>query len=176
MSPKEQELNPQRERIDEIDQQLLDLLAERREIVHEVIDKKIKNQLPIFAPKREDEKTHKFRQMAADRDLDPDWAEDFLRMIMASSRDSQSSNQFPRATEDPKHILIVGAKGGMGSLYGRIIEQTGHHLYQIDKHNWHQLDEIAPKLDLAIVAVPINVTVDVIERLAQEAAQRYHFS
>jgi chorismate mutase/prephenate dehydrogenase len=85
---------------------------------------------------------------------------------MASSRASQSSNEFPRATEDPKHILIVGAKGGMGSLYARIIEQTSHHIYKIDKHNWHELEEIAPKLDLAIVSVPINVTVKVIERLA----------
>src|SRR6056297_1489944 len=137
MTPKEKELGPQRNRIDEIDSKLLELLAERREIVHEVIDKKIENQLPIFAPKREDEKTQKFRRMAANHDLDPDWAEDFLRMIMASSRDSQSSSQFPRATEDPKHILMVGAKGGMGSLYSRIIEQTGHHLHKIDKHNWH---------------------------------------
>ncbi len=166
MTPKEKKLGPQRNRIDEIDSKLLELLAERREIVHEVIDKKIKNQLPIFAPKREDEKTDKFRQMAAQHDLDPDWAEDFLRMIMASSRASQSSNKFPRATEESKHILIVGAKGGMGSLYARIIEQTGHHVYKIDKHNWHELEEIAPKLDLAIVAVPINVTVNVIKRLA----------
>jgi len=166
MTPKEQKLNPQRDRIDEIDTKLLDLLAERRQIVHEVIDKKIKNQLPIFAPKREDEKTIKFREMAAKRDLDPDWAEDFLRMIMASSRASQSSNEFPRATEEPKHILIVGAKGGMGSLYARIAEQTGHQVYKIDKHNWHELEEMAPKLDLAIVSVPINKTEDVIKRLA----------
>jgi chorismate mutase/prephenate dehydrogenase len=54
----------------------------------------------------------------------------------------------------------------MGSLYARIIEQTSHHIYKIDKHNWHELEEIAPKLDLAIVSVPINVTVKVIERLA----------
>ncbi len=166
MTPKEKKLNPQRNRIDEIDEKLLDLLAERREIVHEVIDKKIENRLPIFAPKREDEKTEKFRQMAANKDLDPDWAEDFLRMIMASSRDSQSSKQFPRVTEEPKHILIVGAKGGMGSLYSRIAEQTGHKVHKIDKHNWHELEEIAPTLDLAIVSVPINKTVDVIERLA----------
>ncbi|TYP93833.1 chorismate mutase / prephenate dehydrogenase [Fodinibius salinus] len=166
MTPKEKKLGPQRDRIDEIDSQLLDLLAERREIVHEVIDKKVKNQLPIFAPKREDEKTKKFRKMAANRNLDPDWAEDFLRMIMASSRASQSSNEFPRATEEPKHILIVGAKGGMGQLYSRIIRQTGHKLYQIDKHNWHELEEMAPNIDLAIVAVPINVTEDVIKRLA----------
>lgn len=166
MTPKEKKLNPQRNRIDEIDTKLLDLLAERREIVHEVIDKKIENQLPIFAPQRENEKTEKFRKMAADRDLDPEWAEDFLRMIMASSRASQSSNAFPRATEERKHILIVGAKGGMGSLYSRIARQTGHHVYEIDKNNWHELEEISPKLDLAIVSVPINVTEDVIRRLA----------
>ncbi len=166
MTPKEKELNPQRDRIDEIDSKLLELLSKRREIVNEVIDKKIKNQLPIFAPRREDEKTQKFREMAAEHDLDPDWAEDFLRMIMASSRASQSSNEFPRATEEPKHILIVGAKGAMGSLYSRIIKQTGHHVYEIDKHNWHELEDVAPRLDLAIVAVPINVTVDVVERLA----------
>ncbi|WP_138431220.1 bifunctional chorismate mutase/prephenate dehydrogenase [Fodinibius saliphilus] len=166
MTPKEKKLNPQRKRIDEIDSKLLELLSERREIVHEVIDKKIQNRLPIFAPKREDEKTKKFREMARNQNLDPDWAEDFLRMIMASSRASQSSSEFPRATEEPKNILIVGAKGGMGSLYGRIIKQTGHNLYTIDKHNWHELEEVAPKLDLAIVSVPINTTEDVIERLA----------
>lgn len=166
MSPKEQKLTPQRERIDEIDRQILDLLSERKDIVQEVIEKKIENRLPIFAPKREDEKTIAFRKLAKEHDLDPEWAEDFLRMIMSASRASQSTSQFPRSTTEPKDILIVGAKGGMGSLYARITEQTGHNIYKIDKHNWHELEDIAPKLDMAIVSVPINTTVDVIERLA----------
>lgn len=166
MSPKEQQLTPQRERIDEIDRQILDLLSERKEIVQEVIDKKVENQLPIFAPQREDDKTVAFRKMAEEHELDPEWAEDFLRMIMAASRASQSTSKFPRATEEPKDILIVGAKGGMGSLYANIAEQTGHNVFKIDKHNWHELEDVAPKLDLAIVSVPINATVDVINRLA----------
>lgn len=166
MTPEEKKLGPQRNRIDEIDRQLLDLLTERNHIVREVIDKKVRNQLPIFAPKREDEKTIRFRRMAEERDLDPDWAEDFLRMIMSASRASQSSREFPRATKEPKHVLIVGAKGGMGSLYSRIARQTGHAVYEIDKHNWHELEAIAPELDLAIVSVPINITPEVIERLA----------
>lgn len=166
MSPNEKKLGPQRNRLDQIDEKILDLLSERNEIVHKVIEKKIDNQLPIFAPKREDEKTAAFRAMAEEHDLDPDWAEDFLRMIMASSRASQSSNEFPRATPEPKDILIVGAKGGMGSLYARIASQTGHNVHCIDKHNWHELEEISPELDLAIVSVPINVTEEVIERLS----------
>jgi chorismate mutase/prephenate dehydrogenase len=166
MSPKENELAPQRQRIDEIDEQILDLLSERKQIVSEVIDKKIENQLPIFAPRREDEKTIAFRTMAEKRKLDPDWAEDFLRMIMAASRASQSTNKFPRSTPEPKQILIVGARGGMGSLYAKIAEQSDHNVHKIDKHNWHELEDIVPDLDIAIISVPINVTIDVIERLA----------
>lgn len=166
MARKEQQLAPQRERIDEIDEQILTLLSERKEIVGEILDKKVENQLPIFAPKREDEKTQNFRKMAETHGLDSDWAEDFLRMIMAASRASQSTDKFPRATPEPKHILVVGAKGGMGSLYAKIAEQSGHILYKIDKHNWHELEDMAPHLDLAIVSVPINVTVDVVKRLA----------
>ena len=166
MAKNEQRLGPQRNRLDQIDEKILELLSERNKIVHQVIEKKIDNQLPIFAPKREDEKSEAFRAMAEEHDLDPDWAEDFLRMIMASSRASQSSDEFPRATQKPMDILIVGAKGGMGSLYARIARQTGHQVHSIDKHNWHELEEIAPKLDLAIVSVPINVTVDVVKRLA----------
>lgn len=166
MTDNEQKLHPQRNRIDEIDRQIIDLLTERKKIVQEVIEKKIDNQLPIFAPRREDEKIEAFRKMARNKGLDADWAEDFLRMIMAASRASQSTSRFPRATEEPKEILIVGAKGGMGSLYSRIAEQTGHIIHKIDKHNWHELEAIAPKLDLAIVSVPINKTVEVIERLA----------
>lgn len=171
MSPKEQQLAPQRERIDEIDSQILDLLSERKQIVGEVIEKKVENQLPIFAPRREDEKTIAFRKMAQEHGLDSDWAEDFLRMIMAASRASQSTNKFPRATPEAKQILIVGAKGGMGSLYAKIAEQSGHVVHRIDKHNWHELEEIAPKLDIAIVSVPINVTVDVIQRLAPKLSE-----
>lgn len=172
MTPEEKKLGPQRNRIDEIDRQLLDLLSERNQIVNEVIEKKIKNQLPIFAPRREDEKTVKFRKMAEERELDADWAEDFLRMIMAASRASQSTREFPRATKEPKKILIIGAKGGMGSLYSRIAKQTGHIVHEIDKHNWHELEEIATDLDLAIVSVPINVTVHVIERLSAKLNEK----
>ncbi|MDZ7772636.1 MAG: bifunctional chorismate mutase/prephenate dehydrogenase [Balneolaceae bacterium] len=166
MTPKEESLNPQRKRIDDIDGQILDLLSERNGIIREVIEKKIDNRLPIYAPRREQQKSDSFRAEAEKRGLDPDWAEDFLRMIMSSSRASQSSTRFPRATEEPREILIVGAKGGMGSLYARIAEQTGHRVHRIDKHNWHELEEMVPNLDMAIVSVPINVTGEVIRRLA----------
>ena len=162
------DLSAQREQIDKIDRQILDLLKERNKVSRDVIEYKIDNQLPVFVAEREKQKSEKFRLMAKKRDLDPDWAEDFLRMIMSASRATQSTHTFPRATPDPKHILFVGGDGSMGSLYRKVADQSGHHTYSIDKGNWFELEEIAPKLDLAIVTVPINLTVSVIERLSNK--------
>lgn len=160
------QLKTQRKKIDEIDEKILDLLKERNSVSRDVVKKKIESQLPIFVATRELEKTRAFRKKAESRNLDPDWAEDFLRMIMASSRASQSNETFPRATRDPKHILFVGGEGGMGTLYRSIANRSNHHTYSIDKGNWYELDAIAPKIDIAIVTVPINVTENVIERLS----------
>lgn len=160
------ELKNQREQIDIIDEQILDLLQKRKEVVQDVIRRKVENQLPVFVAGREDQKTESFRQKASERGIDPDWAEDFLRMVMAASRAAQSADTFPRSTEEPRHILFVGGEGGMGSLYRRFTESSGHTAYSIDKSNWYQLGEIAPKVDMVIVTVPINVTEDVIRRIA----------
>ncbi len=159
-------LEQQRQKIDAIDSQILDLLQQRNQVSDEVVRKKIKSRLPIFVSEREKSKTDTFRKKAEERGLDPDWAEDFLRMIMSSSRASQSSDTFPRSTDRPMHILFVGGEGGMGKLYRSIAERSGHHTWSIDKGNWYQLEEISPKLDLAIVTVPIHVTERVVRRLS----------
>ncbi len=165
MSHRHKELESFRTRIDEIDTQILDLLAERAETVRQVIRTKIDNQLPVFVPAREQEKSDAFKALALERGIKPEWAEDFLRLIMSSSRDSQSQAKFPIATSEPKHILYIGGEGGMGKLYKRITEQTGHNTYSIDKGNWFQLEEMTKYLDLVIITVPIHVTESVITRL-----------
>jgi chorismate mutase/prephenate dehydrogenase len=165
MSEQNKELTELRKRLDEVDEHILELLSERNEVIKNVVETKVKNQLPVFVADRENAKTESFKKMAAEKGIDPAWAEDFLRMIMSASRASQSEAQFPRSTRDPKHILFVGGEGGMGKLYRRMAETTGHITYSIDKGNWYQLEEWAEKADLVIVTVPINVTESVIERL-----------
>lgn len=165
MSDKDQ-LKKQRQQIDKIDEHILDLLQERTRVVQDVIERKVENQLPVFVAGRENEKTESFRQKASERGIDPDWAEDFLRMVMAASRAAQSAEKFPRSTSEPKHILYVGGSGGMGSLYRKFTESSGHIAHSIDKSNWFEMEEMAPKLDLVIVTVPINATENVIRRLA----------
>jgi len=172
MPHRHKELQDSRRRIDEIDEQILDLLAERAATVKQVIKTKVENQLPVFVPVREQEKSEAFKKMAMERGIKPEWAEDFLRLIMSSSRDSQSQSKFPIATEEPKRILYIGGEGGMGKLYKRITEQTGHVAYSIDKGNWYKLEEWSDTLDLVVVTVPINVTESVIKRLKGRLSDR----
>ena len=166
MNPANDKLSKYRDEIDRIDQAILDLLRERNEIVHDVIETKIEHTLPVFVAGREDEKTAAFRKLAAERGIDADWAEDFLRMIMASSRAAQSVTRFPRSTEEPKTVLMVGGDGGMGSLYRRFLDASGHRTLTLEKGNWHELSSFAGIADMVIVSVPIRATSRVVTRLA----------
>ncbi|HAC16220.1 MAG TPA: bifunctional chorismate mutase/prephenate dehydrogenase [Bacteroidetes bacterium] len=162
-----QSLNEFRVRIDSIDEQILDLLKERAEIVKGVLMTKIQNKLPIYVAGREDQKIQSFREMAIKRNMDPEWAEDFLRMIMSSSRASQSASEFPCATTHPKKILILGGSGGMGKQYATLFASSGHEVRILDKNDWDKALELFNGVDLVIVSVPINITVEVIKKAAQ---------
>ncbi|MEX0929202.1 MAG: bifunctional chorismate mutase/prephenate dehydrogenase [Balneolales bacterium] len=158
-------LNNHRIRIDDIDTRILELLQERNDVVKNVRDTKIQNKLPIFVADRESEKVISFRNKAIKFDLDPDWAEDFLRMIMSASRASQSDAAFPRSTTSSKTFLVVGGRGGMGSLYARMARSSGHQVRILEKDDWGRIDVLTDGIDVAIVSVPINITRDVIEKL-----------
>lgn len=166
MNKNQDSLNSFRKRIDQIDGEILDLLKERNETVKQVIETKIQNNLPIFVSNREDEKIEAFRNKAKSLKLDPDWAEDFLRMIMSSSRAYQSGSSFPRTRAGSKNILMVGGRGGMGSLYARIFELSGHQVAVLDRDDWDRVDELVRGVDLAIITVPINITSQVIEKIS----------
>jgi chorismate mutase/prephenate dehydrogenase len=161
-----QPLAAPREVIDAIDRQILDLLQQRNRVVGDVIATKIRQSLPIFDAAREAAKIADFRRQAEQHGLDAEWAEDFLRMIMSSSRDRQSHGEFPRAGTRSRVVLLVGGAGGMGSLYRRFLERSGHQVRVLDRDDWPRVDELALGIDLAIVAVPIDATAAVIRRLA----------
>lgn len=164
--PAEDPLGPLRVRIDEIDNQILALLQERGEVVRQISATKLEHGLPVFVPAREGRKVDAFREKALERGLDPEWAEDFLRMMMSASRESQSALSFPRATPEARTVLLVGGEGSMGTLFRRVLEASGHQVRTLDRDDWPRLDELARGVDLALVAVPIEVTLEVVRRLA----------
>lgn len=158
-------LNSFRERIDDIDNEILRLLQERNGMVKQVIETKIKDKLPIYIADREEEKITQFREKAKEMGLDSEWAGDFLRMIMSSSRAFQSGKSFPQTSAGSKEILFIGGGGGMGKLYGKIAQSSGHSVSVLEKDDWDRAGELTRNKDLVIITVPIKVTEETIERI-----------
>lgn len=172
MPKSEPSLSVFRERIDEVDEQILDLLRERSDVVKGVLLTKIQKKLPIYVAGREDNKIQSFREMAIKREMDPDWAEDFLRMIMSSSRASQSTSEFPSATTQAKTILMIGGGGGMGIQYSNLFSASGHNVRILDKNDWDKAEKLFSDVDLVIITVPINATVAVVRQAAKYLPQK----
>jgi chorismate mutase/prephenate dehydrogenase len=122
--------------------------------------------VPVYVAGREDEKTERFRRQASQRGLDPDWAEDFLRMMMSASRANQSEASFPRSTAEPKTWLIVGGEGGMGRLYARLARKSGHRVRTLDRNDWQDAASLVKGADVIILSVPINRTREVIGNIS----------
>jgi chorismate mutase-like protein len=79
------ELLALRQRIDELDRQLLDVLAERINICHEVARIKEHSDTPIIQPERVRNVVTTRRQYAIDQGIDPDFAEDIMRVVLSET-------------------------------------------------------------------------------------------
>lgn len=82
MSP---ELAALRRAIDELDGQLIDIVARRLEICHEVARLKEKSDTPIIQPQRVRDVLTGRRQLAIDSGVDPDFVEKIMRVVLAET-------------------------------------------------------------------------------------------
>jgi len=75
-------LSEQRKRIDELDEQLIRLLAERFEITKSVGQFKAENNLPAADPEREQQQIARLHEIAQIVGMDPSFGEQVFRLIV----------------------------------------------------------------------------------------------
>ena len=92
-----EELLALRTRIDELDQQLLDILAQRLAVCHEVARIKETRDLPIIQPQRVRDVVTSRRQDAINLGVDPDFAEQILRVVLAETHRIEVAGRRPDA-------------------------------------------------------------------------------
>jgi len=152
--------------IDELDEQIVSLLAERKGRVERVVALKRKYQLPAYHPAREEDVIFDRRRKAVEAGLDPDHVEELFRCILRESRISQAT-RIPRTALRPDvHVLLVGAGGGMGRYFSGWFRDAGYKVRGLEKEDWHRAEALCDGIGLAVICVPIETTVTVIERIA----------
>lgn len=159
-------LAPIRTQIDQVDQQLISLLAQRLSLVAEVGKIKQEHGLPVYAPDREATMIAARREEAEKQGVPADLIEDILRRVMRESYASENKHGFKTVNPNVKKIVIVGGNGKLGGLFARYFRLSGYHVEALGRNDWEQAAEMLNGADLVIVCVPIHDTLPTIERLA----------
>ena len=157
-----------RAKIDEVDHQILDLLVTRNKIIEEVASVKQQTGFGIRDFTRERELLENRGKIAEKGGLRREVIESLFRVILWASRDKQASLNAALPTDvDVKTIGIIGGLGGIGLLLTSMFEEVGHTVLIADIGTELSNIEVAEQSDVVVIAVPIEVTIDVIHEIGE---------
>ncbi len=165
MSEFDDNLKALRDEIDDIDSQLVALLAKRLAVTSKVGEIKSTEGMPIFAPEREATLISKRREQAKQCGLSGDLIEDILRRLMRDSYVSQDASGYQCINPSCKKIVIVGGKGQLGSVFVDLFQRSSYQVAIIEQEDWPNSKAILAEASVVIVAVPIRLTSMVIHYL-----------
>lgn len=158
-----------REALSRCDLQILESLSERMRLIREVAALKARSGLPVFDREREGAHMGDLHARAAEAGLSAEIVRDVFGTLFAASRGAQREKMM--ALRERLSIGIIGGTAGMGAFLARLFSGAGHAvettgLTQNGERVGAPNVEIASRHDIVIVAVPIAVTVQVIEEVA----------
>lgn len=161
----QQQLLTLRTEIDEVDQELVELLAKRRKITTKVGKLKSEVGMPIYVPEREEKLINLRRKQAEKAGLSPDLIEDVLRRLMRDSYVSQDINNYLCVNPRCQKIVVIGGKGQLGRVFVDLFKRSGYQVCSLEQDDWPNSEAILAQASVVLVAVPIGLTVTVIEKL-----------
>ncbi len=161
-----QQLESLREGIDDIDAQLVELLAKRSALTRQVGEVKAQSGMPVYVPERERALIDQRRGQAQQAGVSPELVEDLLRRIMRESYHTQN-NRYRCINPESGRVVVIGGKGALGSVIVSLFERSDYQVEVIEEHHWQDghANQVLKNADVVIVAVPINVTETVIAQL-----------
>ncbi len=158
------DINALRTQIDDIDGQLVALLAARAQVTAHVGAFKRDRGLALYVPERESALLTARRQQALAAGVDPDLIEDVLRRVMRGSYTTQET-QLPATGDVTQPVVIVGGRGEMGTLMASLFRRSGYPVRLLDVDNSDEASALMQDAGLVLIAVPIDRTCAVIEAL-----------
>ena len=167
-------LDALRQRVTDIDRQLMTLVAERKRVSGEVARVKRATGYPTRDFERERDVILGVRTMATELGVSPALAEDLLRLLIRSSLTTQEqASVVARGTGSGRRALVIGGGGKMGRWFVEFLTSQGFSVEIADPgavppgaarvDDWRKTDL---KHDYIVLATPLGVTDAILRELA----------
>jgi chorismate mutase/prephenate dehydrogenase len=169
------DLDSLRQRLSEVDGQLVDLIAERQKIVGDIGRHKLDTGIATRDYQREKRVLDGARSRAAGLGLSPDLAEQILKLLIESSLTSQErARVMAEGAGSGQRALVIGGAGQMGRWFSDYLASQGFSICVADPAaeggdypcivDWRE-DDLTQ--DIIVVAAPISVTAEILTELAE---------
>lgn len=169
------ELLELRQRLDEIDTGIVDLIAERQAVVTTIAEHKLKVGSPLRHYEREREVIDRGVARAESHGLAGSVARDILQTLIHHSLSNQETHKLVQSDHGQgRRALVIGGMGRMGVWMSRYLDMVGYRVDVADKVEgdtpFRRVDDweaVAHEYDLIVVAVPLRPSNDILLRLAE---------
>ena len=169
------DLQQLRDRLTELDAELLGLIAERQRLSGEVARAKRATGHPTRDFGREREVLLHARATAEKLGLSPSLADSLLRLLIRSSLATQEQAQVAAQGQGSgKRALVIGGAGQMGGWFVDFLDSQGFEVEVADPagpvgSHAHRADWQSGELaqDIIVVATPLGITAAILEQLAR---------
>lgn len=78
---------------------------------------------------------------------------------------SEQTDKEEEVSPTGRHVVVIGGQGQLGRLFVSLFDTSGYEVTIIEKDDWETKSSVFQIADLVLVAVPINITPDVINQL-----------
>jgi chorismate mutase/prephenate dehydrogenase len=166
-------LNELRKNLSAVDRRLVDLIAERQQIVARIGQIKLSAGTGTRDYAREKDVLDMGRRQAVDMGVDPDLVEKLLEMLIRTSLESQERDRVAAEGKgDGRRALVIGGAGKMGRWFVDFFSSQGFATTVADTtvedgparfKNW---TDAGVEFDVIVVAAPLAVSGRILAQLA----------
>ena len=169
------ELLELRNRLDDIDSGIVDLIAERQAVVTTIAEHKLKTGLPLRHYEREREVIDRGVKRAESLGLSGSVARDILQTLIHHSLSNQETHKLVHSEHGQgRRALVIGGLGRMGEWMARYLDMVGYRVDVADRverdTDFSQVQDwqaVVNDYDLIVVAVPLGPSNDILLQLAE---------
>lgn len=168
-------LDQLRNKLDEIDEQIITLIAERQFNVEQIGNVKLSTNSPTRDYQREKQVIDKVKNHARNKGLDPNIAQHIFELVIETSLSKQEIQKVRESNYGSnKSALIIGGNGKMGQWFAHFLSSQNFDVFINDlepldnQHNFiKNLNDIELSHDYVIIATPIQKSAEILQQLCQ---------